>query len=131
MRPCEGRTADGSLRRLEDARVIRPCLRIGARTLKAIQATTAAGLAESAHLLLRGDCKGRLHLQSQIDPPEFMHGPFVSTIYGAFDVRAAIGGPITASGRLCARFHAAWMRMWKNPRFGSRLSSPCHPRRRS
>ncbi len=77
----EGRTADGSLRRLEDARVIRP-LRIGARTLKAIQATTAAGLAESARLLLRGDCKG-VCLQSQIDPPEFMHGPFVSTIYGA------------------------------------------------
>jgi Saccharopine dehydrogenase C-terminal domain/Saccharopine dehydrogenase NADP binding domain len=76
----EGRAADGSLRRLEDARVIRP-RRVGARTLKAIQATTAAGLAESARLLVLGDCHGVCQ-QSQIDPPQFMHGPFVSTIYG-------------------------------------------------
>jgi saccharopine dehydrogenase-like NADP-dependent oxidoreductase len=76
----EGHAADGTLRRLEDARVIRP-RRVGARTLKAIQATTAAGLAESARLLLRGDVHG-VCLQSQIDPPQFMHGPFVSTIYG-------------------------------------------------
>lgn len=76
----EGRTADGSLRRLEDARVIRP-VRVGARTLKAIQATTAAGLAESARLLLKGDVQG-ICSQSQIDPPQFMHGPFVSAIYG-------------------------------------------------
>jgi saccharopine dehydrogenase-like NADP-dependent oxidoreductase len=76
----EGRAADGSLRRIEDARVIRP-RRIGARTLKAIQATTAAGLAESARLLLKGECRGICH-QSAIDPPQFMHGPFVSTIYG-------------------------------------------------
>lgn len=76
----EGRIADGSLRRLEDARVIGP-RRVGARTLKAIQATTAAGLAESARLLVMGDCHG-VCLQSQIDPPQFMHGPFVSTIYG-------------------------------------------------
>jgi saccharopine dehydrogenase-like NADP-dependent oxidoreductase len=76
----EGRAADGSLRRLEDARVIRP-RRVGARTLKAIQATTAAGLAECARLLLQGDVRG-VCLQSQINPPKFMHGPFVSTIYG-------------------------------------------------
>jgi saccharopine dehydrogenase-like NADP-dependent oxidoreductase len=72
----EGHAADGSLRRL----VIRP-LRVGARTLKAIQATTAAGLAESARLLLKGGVQGVCQ-QSQIDPPEFMHGPFVSTVYG-------------------------------------------------
>ena len=76
----EGRAADGSMRRLEDARVIRPC-RIGARSLKAIQATTAAGLAESARLLLEGDCHG-ICLQSQIDAARFLGGPFVSTIYG-------------------------------------------------
>jgi saccharopine dehydrogenase-like NADP-dependent oxidoreductase len=76
----EGRAADGSLRRLEDARVIRPC-RIGARALKAIQATTAAGLAESAHLLLQGGYKG-ICQQSQIDPLRFLSGPFVSAIYG-------------------------------------------------
>jgi hypothetical protein len=76
----EGRTASGALRRLEDARVIHPC-RIGARTLKAIQATTAAGLAESARLLLEGECHG-ICQQSQIDPARFLSGPFVSTIYG-------------------------------------------------
>jgi len=76
----EGRTAGGDLRRLEDARVIRPC-RIGARTLKAIQATTAAGLAESARLLLEGGCQG-ICQQSQIRPTDFLSGPFVSAIYG-------------------------------------------------
>ena len=76
----EGRAADGSLRRLEDARVIRPC-RIGSHTLKAIQATTAAGLAESAHLLLQGGCKG-ICQQSKVDPLRFLGGPFVSAIYG-------------------------------------------------
>jgi saccharopine dehydrogenase-like NADP-dependent oxidoreductase len=75
----EGRAADGSLRRLEAHRHIRPC-RIGARTLKAIQATTAGALAESARLLLGGGHRG-LCLQSQIDPARFMAGPFVSTIY--------------------------------------------------
>jgi saccharopine dehydrogenase-like NADP-dependent oxidoreductase len=76
----EGRGADGALRRLEDARVIRPC-RVGGRTLKAIQATTAAGLAEAARMLIDGGCKG-VRLQSQIDPARFLRGPFVSTIYG-------------------------------------------------
>jgi len=79
----EGRAADGALRRLEDARVIRPC-RIGARSLKAIQATTAAGLAESARLLLEGGCRGVCQ-QSQIDPDRFLSGPFVSVIFGGPD----------------------------------------------
>jgi len=77
----EGRAADGSLRRLEDARVIRPC-RVGARQLKAIQATTAAGLAESARLLLEGGCHG-VCLQSQVDPERFLSGPFVGNIFGS------------------------------------------------
>ncbi|HEY6320477.1 MAG TPA: saccharopine dehydrogenase C-terminal domain-containing protein [Thermoanaerobaculia bacterium] len=76
----EGRSADGTLRRLEDARVIHP-RRIGARTLKAIQATTAAGLAEAARLLLEGRCHGVCQ-QSQIDAASFLSGPFVSAIYG-------------------------------------------------
>jgi saccharopine dehydrogenase-like NADP-dependent oxidoreductase len=76
----EGWAADGTLRRLEDARVIRP-RRIGARTLKAIQATTAAGLAEAARLLLEGRCQG-VTPQSQIDAESFLSGPFVSAIYG-------------------------------------------------
>jgi hypothetical protein len=75
----EGRAADGFLRRLEASRLIKPC-RVGARTLKAIQATTAAGLAESARLLLTQG-QGGACLQSQIDPAHFMAGPFVAAIY--------------------------------------------------
>jgi len=75
----EGRGAGGVLHRLESSRLIRP-RRVGARTLKAIQGTTAAGLAESARLLLAGDIQG-VCLQSQIDPAQFMAGPFVTEIY--------------------------------------------------
>ena len=75
----EGRGQDGRLQRLESSRRIRPS-RVGARTLKAIQGTTAAGLAESARLLLAGDVQGAC-LQSQIDPARFMAGPFVAEIY--------------------------------------------------
>lgn len=75
----EGRGADGALRRLESSYLIRP-RQVGARTLKAIQGTTAAGLAESARLLLTEDIQG-ICLQSQIDPAHFMAGPFVGEIY--------------------------------------------------
>jgi saccharopine dehydrogenase-like NADP-dependent oxidoreductase len=75
----EGRGADGTLRRLEKSHLIRPS-RVGARTLKAIQSTTTAGLAESARLLLTTDAQG-ICLQSQIDPAHFMVGPFVAEIY--------------------------------------------------
>lgn len=75
----EGAAAQGGLARLEKSFLIRPC-RVGARTLKAIQATTASALAESARLLLAGACPG-VCLQSQIDPAKFMAGPFVGTIY--------------------------------------------------
>jgi saccharopine dehydrogenase-like NADP-dependent oxidoreductase len=75
----EGRGADGTLRRLEKSHLIRP-RRVGARTLKAIQSTTTAGLAESARLLLTENPQG-VRLQSQIDPAQFMAGPFVAEIY--------------------------------------------------
>jgi saccharopine dehydrogenase-like NADP-dependent oxidoreductase len=75
----EGRGADGTLRRLEKSHLIRP-RRVGARTLKAIQSTTTAGLAESARLLLTENLQG-VCLQSQIDPAQFMAGPFVAEIY--------------------------------------------------
>jgi saccharopine dehydrogenase-like NADP-dependent oxidoreductase len=75
----EGRGADGTLRRLEKSLLIRPRL-VGARTLKAIQSTTTAGLAESARLLLTEEPQGVV-LQSQIDPAQFMAGPFVAEIY--------------------------------------------------
>lgn len=75
----EGRGAGGFQHRLEKYLLIRPC-RVGARTLKAIQSTTTAGLAESARLLLTEEPQGVV-LQSQIDPAHFMAGPFVSEIY--------------------------------------------------
>ena len=55
--------------------------RVGKRLLSAIQSTTAAGLAESARLLLSGRFSG-LVLQSGIDPDDFLNGPFVRKIYG-------------------------------------------------
>lgn len=75
----EGRGADGHLRRLEKSHLIRP-RQVGARTLKAIQSTTTAGLAESARFLLLEAPPG-VCLQSQIDPAHFMAGPFVAEIY--------------------------------------------------
>ena len=75
----EGRGKDATLRRLESTLHIRPS-RAGARTLKAIQSTTTAGLAESARFLLTEDPQG-VCLQSQIDPAHFMAGPFVAGIY--------------------------------------------------
>jgi hypothetical protein len=75
----EGLGADGFRRRLQKSLLIRPS-RVGARTLKAIQSTTTAGLAESARLLLTENPQG-VRLQSQIDPAHFMAGPFVAEIY--------------------------------------------------
>jgi len=75
----EGLGADGLRRRLQKSLLIRPS-RVGARTLKAIQSTTTAGLAESARLLLTENPQG-VCLQSQIDPAQFMAGPFVAEIY--------------------------------------------------
>ena len=75
----EGMGADGALHRLERSFLIHP-LRVGARMLKAIQATTSSALAEAARLLLTDGPQG-ICLQSQIDPAKFMAGPFVGTIY--------------------------------------------------
>ncbi len=75
----EGRGANGFQHRLERYLLIRPS-RVGARTLKAIQSTTTAGLAESARFLLTEEPQGVV-LQSQINPSQFMAGPFVSEIY--------------------------------------------------
>jgi saccharopine dehydrogenase-like NADP-dependent oxidoreductase len=75
----EGKDKDGVRRRIEDSRVIHPC-RVGARILKAIQATTSAGIAESARLLLTEEHRG-VCLQSQIDPAHFLAGPFVTAVF--------------------------------------------------
>jgi saccharopine dehydrogenase-like NADP-dependent oxidoreductase len=76
----EGADARGVRHRIESSHLILPS-RIGGHVLEAIQSTTTAGLAESARLLLLDQPKGVI-LQSQIDPEQFMTGPFVSKIYG-------------------------------------------------
>ncbi|HEX7180869.1 MAG TPA: saccharopine dehydrogenase C-terminal domain-containing protein [Thermoanaerobaculia bacterium] len=75
----EGRDQSGGLRRIAASLRIPPC-QVGRHRLKAIQATTSAGLAESARLLLRGAVQG-VCLQTQVDPERFLNGPFVGTIY--------------------------------------------------
>jgi hypothetical protein len=76
----EGRDGGGARHRVDRAFLVYP-ERFGARTLKAIQSTTAAGLAECARLLLTTGVRGPL-LQSHIDPEDYMHGPYVSAVYG-------------------------------------------------
>ena len=76
----EGRDAHGALRRIEASYRVEP-IQIGGATLRAIQSTTAAGMAEVARILLEGSHKGVL-LQSQIEPVSYLNGPFTGAIYG-------------------------------------------------
>lgn len=71
----EGVDAEGVRRRLDEHLVVEPRT-VGRHTLKAIQCTTAAGLAESARLLLSGALAGVV-LQSDLDPDRWLSGPFV------------------------------------------------------
>jgi saccharopine dehydrogenase-like NADP-dependent oxidoreductase len=65
-----GFDGNNKFRALEEFYLIKP-ISIRGKKLRAIQATTAAGLVESARLLLTGKYKGCI-LQSQIDPEEFL-----------------------------------------------------------
>ena len=76
----EGSDSNGVLRRVEASYRVEP-IQIGGVTLRAIQSTTAAGMAEVARILLEGNHKGVL-LQSQIDPVSYLNGPFAGAIYG-------------------------------------------------
>lgn len=76
----EGKDAKGALRRIEASYRVEP-IQIGGATLRAIQSTTAAGMAEVARILLEGTHKGVL-LQSQIEPVSYLNGPFAGAIYG-------------------------------------------------
>lgn len=76
----QGRDGIGYLHRADVFRLVRP-LEIGGRWLRAIQATTAAGLAECAHLLLEGKLAAGPVLQSEIDPETYLAGPFVRRVY--------------------------------------------------
>jgi saccharopine dehydrogenase-like NADP-dependent oxidoreductase len=76
----EGKDIGGVLRRREIAKTIFP-QKIGNHSLRAIQTTTAAPLAQAAQLLLEGSLKGPI-LQSQIDSAAFLNGHFVTKVYG-------------------------------------------------
>ncbi len=76
----QGKDHKGVLRAMEGSYHIRPT-KVGTQTLRAIQTTTAAPLAESARMLLEGKMQGPI-FQSMLDPISFMNGPFVSAIYG-------------------------------------------------
>lgn len=69
----------GQLRSMEQALKIEPCV-VGNATLRAIQSTTAAAMAECARMLLLTGKSGVV-LQSQIDPTTFLHGPFIKAVY--------------------------------------------------
>lgn len=78
----QGKDKDGRLRRKEKSYKIFPS-RVGNKTLRAIQTTTAAPLCEMAYMLLKNNWKGVI-LQSQVPPLEFLNGPFVRHIYGDY-----------------------------------------------
>ncbi|WP_340063623.1 saccharopine dehydrogenase family protein [Ascidiimonas aurantiaca] len=76
----EGKDSSGVLRKREVSKQIFPQL-IGRYRLRAIQATTAVPLIQSAQLLLESNLKGVV-LQSKIDPDTFLKGDFVKSVYG-------------------------------------------------
>ena len=76
----EGKDAGGTLRRREVAKLIKP-QRVGKRTLRAIQTTTAVPMLQAAVDLLEKPRKGVI-LQSQIEPESFLKGAFVVPVYG-------------------------------------------------
>jgi hypothetical protein len=59
-------------------------IEIEGQRLSAIQATTAAGVAEVLRLILKRTLRGPL-LQSQIPPADYLDGPFIQWAFGAED----------------------------------------------
>lgn len=84
----QGKDKNGVLRALEGSYQILP-MKVGTKTLRAIQTTTAAPLAECARMLATGEWKGVV-FQSQLDPESFMNGPFVSMVYGGGKVEETV-----------------------------------------
>ncbi len=84
----QGKDKNGVLRAIEKSYRVEP-MKVGTQTLRAIQSTTAAPLAEVARMLLTGRWKGVV-LQSHIDPIEFLNGPFVSAVYGKYSEEAEL-----------------------------------------
>ena len=75
----EGLDANGVLKRLEESFWVDP-IEVGNTTLRAIQATTAAGMAEAARILLTSNHKGVLTAKS-IRYRRLFKCPFISAIY--------------------------------------------------
>jgi saccharopine dehydrogenase-like NADP-dependent oxidoreductase len=76
----EGRDYAGRRHRSDEAFRVEPN-HIAGRRLRAIQSTTAAGMAECARMLLGGAVTGPL-LQSRLDTKDYLTGPYVSAAYG-------------------------------------------------
>ena len=77
----KGKDRAGRLRLLRDA-LFCPQIDVAGQRLRAIQATTAAGVAEVLRLIFERGLFGPL-LQSQVPASEFLDGPFVRLAYGA------------------------------------------------
>ncbi|QDU66681.1 saccharopine dehydrogenase family protein [Engelhardtia mirabilis] len=76
----EGLDSQGRRRALRRGWVCDP-IEVGGRHLRAIQSTTAAGVAETLRLILERGLTGPL-LQSQIPTREYLSGPFVRLAFG-------------------------------------------------
>jgi saccharopine dehydrogenase-like NADP-dependent oxidoreductase len=75
----KGKDASGKLVSLNKSYKITP-MKVGNKMIKAIQATTAAAMAECTRMLLLQNLEG-LILQSQINVHEFLNGPFIQAVY--------------------------------------------------
>lgn len=75
----EGKDKDGVLR-ADRAAFFCPSIDVAGRRLRAIQSTTAAGIAEVLRIALERGLTGPL-LQSQVPTSEFLQGPFVRLAY--------------------------------------------------
>jgi saccharopine dehydrogenase-like NADP-dependent oxidoreductase len=76
----QGFDSRGTRRALEKAYRVAP-QEVGGQTLRAIQTTTAAPLAECAHMLLTGNYRG-IVLQSHLNADAFLNGRYVARVYG-------------------------------------------------
>jgi saccharopine dehydrogenase-like NADP-dependent oxidoreductase len=75
----QGKDNKNILRLDEQSYFVEP-VKVGHKSLRAIQATTASALAEVARMLLLGNYKGAV-FQSQLDPDYFLNGRFVKQVY--------------------------------------------------
>ena len=68
--------------RIKEKNLIIEPSEVGGYLLKAIQTCTVAPMLEAARMLLTGQYKGVI-LQSDLDPDQFLNGPFIQKVYQA------------------------------------------------